>query len=273
MGRLVNRHRSVIAVSAGFCRGGFGLSMKKRVKGVGSMSRVLLSVVFVMGVLSVGSASAASISSDGCPNAGVRAVQHTTFLSGCRAYEMVSPVAKGSADVNPQNTVQTTRDGGQALFSSAIAFPGVVSSTNQGYFLGERSGDGWASDSIEPPQYNPAGGLVLYESCDVGRSHCDAADESCGVDSWCGAGACEHLSARQSNRCAEACRDEFGSGPALMITNFTSPGAKPFDGGTSDFSHVVFEAVGKLTDDAVDGVSNVYDYSQADGSAFGQRSA
>jgi hypothetical protein len=201
---------------------------------------------------------------DSCPNAAIRATQHAAFLPECRAYEMVSPVDKGGANVNATSTVQTNASGDGALFSSPNGYPGTPTSTVFNYFHAGRTDTSWDTESIEPPIYNPAQ-LLFYGSSATSADLTETLQVSrvaLAPGAVEGAG---NIYLRD-NRTGE--RTLIATGPSSLLDGFSAPGAanlKPVAGGTSDFSHVVFETAVKLTDDALAGVSNVYDYSRTGG--------
>ena len=97
-------------------------------------------------------ASSDSNGPDTCPNAAIRAQQHAAFLPECRAYEMVSPVDKGGADVTHQMTVQTERGRQWSLFVRRNGFPGAPTSPGP-QLLPKPCGRGWIGlrRPIEPP--------------------------------------------------------------------------------------------------------------------------
>jgi hypothetical protein len=96
---------------------------------------------------------------DSCPNAALRAQQHSGFLPDCRAYEMVSPPNKNGGDLKADS--QRTRvatDGNATTFISATGFADARGVTSAADYMAIRSeaaapGDnGWETHAISPPQ-------------------------------------------------------------------------------------------------------------------------
>jgi DNA-binding beta-propeller fold protein YncE len=84
-------------------------------------------------------------------------------LPDCRAYEMVSPLDKGNADValgfSKNNTTywffevnQAALSGQRFTFSAATAFGDPEGAPFSSQYLAQRGGKGWASEPISPPR-------------------------------------------------------------------------------------------------------------------------
>jgi hypothetical protein len=96
---------------------------------------------------------------DSCPNAALRAQQHSAFLPDCRAYEMVSPPDKNGGDLKADS--QRTRvasDGSAATFISASGFADAHGITSAADYMAIRltaaapGTNGWETHAISPPQ-------------------------------------------------------------------------------------------------------------------------
>jgi hypothetical protein len=95
-----------------------------------------------------------------CPNEAIREAQHSTFLPGCRAYEMVSPPSKnGGGVVVESKRTYAAADGSAVGYISLTPFTGATASSVTTEYLAERSaagpgllGTGWTTRSIGPPQ-------------------------------------------------------------------------------------------------------------------------
>jgi hypothetical protein len=200
-------------------------------------------------------------SPDSCPNAAIRATQHVAFLPECRAYEMVSPVDKGGADVGMSNTVQTTASGDAALFSSTNGFPGTPLSTVENYFRADRTDTSWGTESIEPPTHNTAN-FLLYTSratsADLAAT-LQVSRVALAPGAVEGAGNI-YLRDNRTGR-----RKLIASGPPKLLNAVLGPNNVRFGDGTPTFDYVVFTSIAKLTDDAIDGVGNIYKYSTGAG--------
>lgn len=95
----------------------------------------------------------------GCPNEAFR-VGPSAQLPGCRAYEMVSPVAKNGSNVTPVVNLHAAPDGDAAAFYSTAAFGGAVASPLGTAYLGRRGTD-WTTEPLDAPQYNAKGLMIL----------------------------------------------------------------------------------------------------------------
>jgi hypothetical protein len=95
-----------------------------------------------------------SSAADGCPNASMRALQHAYLLPDCRAYEMVSPVEKGGADIGAVPTrTQAAVDGNSIKYFSKTAFGDAIGSEYPGAeYIAKRGDEGWLTHSINPEQ-------------------------------------------------------------------------------------------------------------------------
>jgi hypothetical protein len=98
-----------------------------------------------------------------CPNAAIRAEQHTTSAN-CRAYEMVSPHDKNGANVTGEAiNVAVADDGNGAVFQSRGGFAGTVGSGINGFtqYLSRRGSGGWTTKGATPtPAPSSAQGII-----------------------------------------------------------------------------------------------------------------
>jgi NHL repeat-containing protein len=98
-----------------------------------------------------------------CPNQGFRDGLPSAPLPNCRAYEMVSPLAKGGADINegsvptcgggcPARIDQARPDGSALTYSAERPFADSGAATLSNQYIAERDpGAGWQTRSISPP--------------------------------------------------------------------------------------------------------------------------
>jgi hypothetical protein len=90
---------------------------------------------------------------ESCSNQARRDEQHSSQLPDCRAYEMVSPLAKGQGDIvgDGETTVAAT-DGNGVVFNSRNQFADAVGSAVSGQttYLARRGESGWSTHSITP---------------------------------------------------------------------------------------------------------------------------
>lgn len=88
-----------------------------------------------------------------CPNEALRRIQHATTLSDCRAYEKVSPDAKGGGDIVADSGTNVAATGGSAVtFNTRTPFGDTVGSgvSGQTTYVARRGPDGWSSHAITP---------------------------------------------------------------------------------------------------------------------------
>jgi hypothetical protein len=101
----------------------------------------------------IGASPAAA--AEACPNAAVRAQQGIDYVSGCRAYEQVSPVDKAGQYVAhrtalPLGLVAGAANGDSAVFTSWGSF-GDSRSGMPATYKAVRADGGWASHVVSPP--------------------------------------------------------------------------------------------------------------------------
>ena len=98
-------------------------------------------------------------SQEDCPNADVRAAQHTTYLGSCRGIELVNSPEKGNQNAGAfGKTVGSifgakspiSADGNRMVWTVRGGAPGAPNGT-EGNFLAKRTASGWSSQSIAPP--------------------------------------------------------------------------------------------------------------------------
>lgn len=132
------------------------------------MRRLLLLMAGLTGLVALGSPAGASAAEGACPNEALRAGLGSSALPDCRAYEMVSPVQKNSADVSavPSRT-RVAADGNAVQYVALGAFPGAQGTDVIGAeYLAQRGSDGWSTHGITPSQTPPS--FPLWSSLYVG---------------------------------------------------------------------------------------------------------
>ncbi|MBS1678332.1 MAG: hypothetical protein JST08_13215 [Actinobacteria bacterium] len=127
---------------------------------------VLPAALCVLATVATGSAAA-----EGCPNEALRAGP-SSALPGCRAYEMVSPVAKSGGNVSSTFGVHAAPGGAAVAFGSTASFAGSPASPLGSTYVARR-GSNWATEAVDPAQFNHSGLLIRgtpVSSADLGLS-------------------------------------------------------------------------------------------------------
>jgi hypothetical protein len=187
-------------------------------------------------------------------------------LPDCRAYEMVSPLAKNGYYVNSGNPFadgwgQASAVGGAVAYTSLGAFPGSTTNALSNFYLASRGEAGWSTQSLLPPQAfsysaTPEPVFAAY-SPDLSKGILlDATDSPLLT-----AGEQETTTAGTANLFL---RDNVTG--AYSLINAAAPGTHPLpyqpilDGASADFGTVIFDANGALTPEAPGGgVDNLYE--------------
>ena len=124
----------------------------------------------------------------GCPNDALRAAGSGTFLPDCRGYEMVSPVDKNGAFIEPVFNVngypagldQAAVGGNSVTYSAYKAFGDVASAPYTNQYLARRGGGGWETEAISPEREGPS--LMTFESAELDRQYKAFSADLC--NSW-----------------------------------------------------------------------------------------
>ena len=114
----------------------------------------LVACLCVLGLAAFAGSGASSAGADtACPNEAIRAQQHATQLGDCRAFEKVSPAAKGGGDINAEGqAIIAAADGNGAIFESTRNFADSVGSGAVGRttYLARRGVADWSTHSVTP---------------------------------------------------------------------------------------------------------------------------
>jgi hypothetical protein len=198
---------------------------------------------------------------DPCPNAEIRGLQSSAFLPDCRAYEMVSPVDKGSANIatSPLGLTQSSVGGDAIKYVSQTAFGDAVGIGSKGAeYVGHRGTSGWVSHSINPEQGSISLGIFGVSS------HYEAfsPDLSEGVFFALTPVLNGHPNVEQTSNLFlrtdmfsappgsyELLTDAVAQVPARPDGYFV-PAVVKFAGASADFSHILFETYDDLTPEA-----------------------
>ena len=90
-----------------------------------------------------------------CPNEAIRVAQGATRLPECRAWEMVSPLAKGGTDVNGlyiNHNAQSAPNGNSMIYSSNTSFGDAHGGSFPNLYRARRGPAGWTTNAVNPPQ-------------------------------------------------------------------------------------------------------------------------
>jgi hypothetical protein len=216
------------------------------------------------GVLAAPSARA----SEGCANEGRRVEQRATYLPDCRAYEMVSP-PQSEPDPSGAHSIPVSLTGERVGFFSEFGPPPSYTGGGPGfYFVSSRGPAGWSTQGEIPRQSTMAGLLcvpyvagysadlskaVLADGWDWSgypRSPDEQAGANCGHD--------EPLLVDGEPQGAQNIFLHESEAPNeagfYQLLNLAPPGLGArdayFQGGSADFSHIVFSSPLRLTPEA-----------------------
>jgi hypothetical protein len=121
--------------------------------------RPITPVVLFTTCIAIGVLTTPVLASEACPNEVIREAQHSTYLSDCRAYELVSPPGKeGAGVVADSSRTRAAADGSALGFSSLTPFGEPEGTSISTDFVSVRSAspepgtNGWATHPITPPQ-------------------------------------------------------------------------------------------------------------------------
>lgn len=104
--------------------------------GIGCLSILGLVAFAASGVPSAGAVA------DACPNAAIRAEQGSSYLSDCRAYEVVSPLDKNGAPV--ENMLPAASDGNSLIYTKITPSADSLGSQVTVPTVARRTAAGWA---------------------------------------------------------------------------------------------------------------------------------
>ena len=169
-----------------------------------------------------------------------------------RAYEKVSPADKNGSDILNAGTL-VAANGNRVSYMSFAAFANVPGGGLVDEYFAARGADGWSSVGISPlqdPVNSLNSSLPQHVNADVtqalimnGNPPLDGADPDT-TNLYRFDGSTYHL----------VSPNEPPSGGGL------GPPAPTFDGASTDYSHIIFEQSDALTNDAVNGVTTIYDF-------------
>ncbi len=213
--------------------------------------------LIALGALSVLFAAPA-LAFEPCPNEQLQVENSSTELPDCRAYEQVSPVAKGGFAAYPQGgtPVQTSPSGGAISYLGFNAFPGALgNSALHAAHLSTRTPSGWETTDRTPP-VPKAEGLRIYrvdyafsEDLTQGVIRVPFVPLAPGSTPYAYNLFLQRSNSQYSlvNSALPALPIEAFCGPEELASCFEFIDISAFAGASGDFSHVVFESTSQLT--------------------------
>lgn len=221
---------------------------------------------------------------DSCPNAQYR-TGYSAYLPDCRAYEQVTPSGSeplefsGAVDLPLVAGAQASSAGGALVWETRYPLPG---SPADGYeYMSRRGASGWSTQGVVPPQSTGSSNLLSCApttyfspdlSADVLRDGLDDTVALGGVDGGAPCSA-DDPSLVAGEPQGSGNLFSLGSSGSYQLVDVTPSGVGPsnavFEGGSSDFSSVVFEEPAQLTSDAPVG-NDLYDWTGGSVSLVGQ---
>ncbi len=202
---------------------------------------------------------------DACPNAAFRNGPGSV-LADCRAYEMVSPVDKGGGEIftlfNSRNDRaalnQAAPSGDAVTYSSFRSFEEAEGAPATSQYRAIRTGTGWGSANIMPPRGTPH----LGASATIESQYQLFSSDLC--TAWLIHDTDPPLSLEGVPLFPNIYKvDVCGPQPSYQaLTTVEPPGQLPtkynvdVQGTSSDGSHTVFRAAGKLTSTAAETLKN-----------------
>jgi hypothetical protein len=201
-----------------------------------------------------------------CTNGALR-VGPSASLPDCRAYEQVSPVDKGGADIYADGTTdRLSTDGNTADFVSSAAFAGAESVAPSAEYLATRTATGWETHSVSPKQ-----GSLNSSDVNVEKPFYDLVSPDLGTGVYLAISPLTDYPDTEKVNNIYVRRDLRSSGAGVYelqsrCPGCEAPGGSPLDGpesilaferaiyhvagASADFSHVVFATAAKLTSNA-----------------------
>jgi hypothetical protein len=195
-----------------------------------------------------------------CANEAIRQQQQATGLGDCRAWEMVSPAEKSSADVlSTTSEVAAAAQGGAVKFASLGSFASPEGANLVSEYLARRSADGWHTEGLIPRQSTVSSLVrVPWISPDLAKTVIAATDDETPLAPGAAPGALNLF--LRDNPSATLSLVTLPSGGLVPPV----PSAPIVTGATADGGHVVFSTTVRWTADAPASGSKLYEYDAAD---------
>lgn len=196
-----------------------------------------------------------------CSNEAIRELQGAQVLPECRAFEQVSPVDKGGANVLSAMPSQASIHPGAIGFTTNIGIPGHRSNTVKPFYRARRIAGNWTTDLFDLPQANAAIPVIKSTrmvSPDLTQS-ISATESSVPLtpDTSPDAGAVYQQNIETGG--LELIAQESGLTTPLR-ESFLDTGGGPVYGSDANFGHLTFETRAPLVAGVTPGTSNVYQW-------------
>jgi hypothetical protein len=193
-----------------------------------------------------------------CPNEALR-VGASAALPECRAYEMVSPPDKSGGGVSLITTPQGAASGSAIAFASTASFADAPAHVVGNLYVARRGSSDWSTAGVDAPQLNPRGLLP-----NVSTANSPDLEKTLQLSKRAlTPGAIEGGSNIYVQDNATGARSLIAASPGYsLMQEGTTVGAKPYVGGSTDWSHIVLRSSVALAADALEGAGNLYDYSE-----------
>jgi hypothetical protein len=207
-----------------------------------------------------------------CPNEQARG-GFSAALPDCRAYELVSPVSKDTAEPDPQGKTgdnYAASNGDRFSYTSNEALPGAQSAGIN--FIATRGASGWSTESALPlaaytgdrcPWVAQEDTISDY-SADLSKSVININHKDT-YGSECSGEAVEVVPGEPLSEENLLLRDN-GDGGSYQLINLTPAGVTPTPvsliAASADLNLVVFSERAKLTSEALNNTENLYEWSE-----------
>jgi hypothetical protein len=195
-------------------------------------------------------APAGPLPSESCPNAALRAENHSEELPECRAYEQASPVDKNGYDAGYERGGFGSEESVAATDGSAISFEsrGAFGDTRAGAlvnaYLARRGASGWNTHGLLPPQAPPNS---IYSQVELFTSDLNKMVLRAYPGPALAPGA---IPGKLNIYLADTANDTYTT---------LAPGQSRIAGASIDFKTVFFNSPEVLAPGGIEGVQNLYE--------------
>lgn len=219
--------------------------------------RCLLGLVSALAlIVAVGALAAVpALAAERCPNETLREEDNSRGLPDCRAYEMVSPPEKNNYDVGIAATGEqaeatpVTPNGDRLSFFSLGSFAGNQAGVEFNQYLSTRGSSGWHTEGISPPKQENFSSLDTHSGYLAFTEDLSTAI----VQNWTSPG--WGLFRREADGALQTIAKPLENASAFAELHFD-----PVNMASKDLSRIVFESQEALTENALEGGWNAYEW-------------